>query len=96
MAATATPPARKPLVGTQLGTVTSDKRDKTRTVEISFSTKHAKYGKYIRRTSRFHVHDEKNESKVGDKVEITNCRPVSKTKSWRLVKVVEKAPVDNV
>ena len=96
MAATATPPARKPLVGTQLGTVTSDKRDKTRAVEITFSVKHPKYGKYLRKTSRFHVHDEKNESKNGDRVEIANCRPLSKTKSWRLVRVVEKAVVDNV
>jgi small subunit ribosomal protein S17 len=79
------------LTGTKIGVVTSDKRDKTRTVEIAYSVRHPKYGKYLRRTSRFHVHDEKNESKLGDRVEIANCRPLSKTKSWRLVRVVEKA-----
>lgn len=83
--------SRKPLTGTKVGVVTSDKRAKTRKVEITFTVKQPKYGKYIKRTSVFHVHDEKNESKVGDRVEIANCRPISKTKSWRLVKVVEKA-----
>jgi len=84
--------ARKPLMGTKTGVVTSDKREKTRKVEISFTVKAPKYGKYIKRTSVFQVHDEKNESKLGDRVEIANCRPISKTKSWRLVKVLEKAP----
>jgi small subunit ribosomal protein S17 len=86
-------PVRDPLTGTKVGVVTSDKRAKTRKVEISFTVKQPKYGKYMKRTSVFHVHDEKNESKVGDRVEIANCRPISKTKSWRLVKVIEKAPV---
>lgn len=85
--------SRKPLMGTKVGVVTSDKRAKTRKVEITFTVKQPKYGKYIKRTSVFHVHDEANESKVGDRVEIVNCRPISKTKSWRLVKVVEKAAV---
>lgn len=83
---------RKPLTGTKVGVVTSDKRAKTRKVEIAFTVKSPKYGKYVKRTSVFQVHDEKNESKNGDRVEIANCRPISKTKSWRLVKVVEKAP----
>ncbi len=84
--------ARKPLTGTKVGVVTSDRRDKTRKVEIYFTVKQPKYGKYVKRTSVFQVHDEKNESKNGDRVEIANCRPISKTKSWRLVKIVEKAP----
>ncbi|MEX2216628.1 MAG: 30S ribosomal protein S17 [Phycisphaeraceae bacterium] len=90
MADTATPTERNALA-TKIGVVTKAKRDKTRTVEIDFSVMHAKYGKYLRRTSRYHVHDEKNESQEGDRVEIANCRPVSKTKSWRLVRVLEKA-----
>jgi len=83
---------RDPLTGTKIGVVTGDKRAKTRKVEISFTVKNPKYGKYLKRTSVFHVHDEQNESKLGDRVEIANCRPISKTKSWRLVKVLEKAP----
>ena len=75
----------------RLGVVVSDARDKTRKVAISFSTKHPKYGKYIRRRTVLHVHDEQNESKVGDRVEVAECRPLSKTKSWVLVKVLEPA-----
>jgi len=71
--------------------VESDARDKTRTVSISYSVKHPKYGKYIRRRTKLHVHDERNESKRGDRVEIAECRPVSKTKNWILVRVVEQA-----
>ena len=77
---------------TQVGVVASDKRNKTRTVVVDFQVRHPKYGKYLKRQSRFHVHDEANASKAGDRVEITNCRPISKTKSWRLVRVVEAAP----
>ena len=69
----------------------SDHGDKTIRVEVRWSYKHPKYGKYLKKTTKFGVHDEKNEAKVGDTVEITECRPVSKTKTWRLVKVVEKA-----
>ena len=69
----------------------SDRGDKTIRVEIEWMYKHPKYGKYLRKTTKFGVHDEKNEAKVGDTVEITECRPMSKTKTWRLVKVVEKA-----
>ena len=75
----------------KVGVVTSDARDKTRKVAISFSTKHPKYGKYIRRRTVLHVHDAQNESKVGDRVEVAECRPLSKTKSWVLVKVLEPA-----
>ncbi|MDH3582789.1 MAG: 30S ribosomal protein S17 [Phycisphaerae bacterium] len=83
---------RKPLTRTQVGRVVSDKRDQTRKVVVEFLAKVPKYGKYVRRRSVFHIHDQKNESGLGDKVEIAPCRPVSKTKSWRLVRVLEKAP----
>jgi small subunit ribosomal protein S17 len=76
---------------TQRGVVVSDRGDKTIRVEIEWMYKHPKYGKYLRKTTKFGVHDEKNEAKIGDTVEITECRPMSKTKTWRLVKVVEKA-----
>lgn len=75
----------------RVGVVESAKRDKTRTVVIPFSSKHPKYGKYVRKRTRLHVHDEKNESKIGDRVEIAECRPVSRTKNWILVRVVVKA-----
>src|ERR1700675_2115829 len=75
------------------GVVTSDKMDKTRRVEIPRLVKHARYGKYIRRRTICKVHDETNESHLGDKVEIMESRPISKTKSWRLVRVVTKATI---
>jgi small subunit ribosomal protein S17 len=75
----------------RVGVVESDARDKTRKVAISFSVKHPKYGKYIRRRTVLHVHDENNTSRKGDRVEVAECRPISKTKSWVLVKVIEKA-----
>ena len=78
---------------TAVGVVTSDKMSKTRRVEIVRLVKHARYGKYIRRRTICHVHDEKNESHQGDTVEIMESRPMSKTKHWRLVRVVIKAPV---
>lgn len=84
--------ARKPLSGVTLGKVVSDKRDKTRRVEVTFLAKEPKYGKYLRHRSLFQVHDDKNESKLGDTVEIAPCRPISKTKCWRLLRVVEAAP----
>ncbi len=73
-----------------VGVVTSDKRSKTRTVEIPRLVKHPKYGKYIRRSTVCHVHDENNDSRVGDTVEIVESRPMSKTKFWRLSSVVKK------
>ena len=76
----------------EVGVVTSDKMQKTRRVEIPRLVKHARYGKYIRRRTICHVHDEKNESRQGDTVEIMETRPLSKTKNWRLVRVVTKAP----
>lgn len=89
-----TTPARKRLVGTKIGRVTSAKRDKTRKVEVSFLQKVPKYGKFVRRRSVFHVHDETNDARLGDTVEIAPCRPISKTKSWRLLRVIERAPVE--
>ena len=74
----------------RVGLVESDRRDKTRTVAIRYSVRHPKYGKYIRRQTRLHVHDENNESHLGDRVEVAECRPISKTKSWVLVRVVER------
>ena len=74
-----------------VGVVTSDKMNKTRRVEIPRLVKHARYGKYIRRRTICHVHDEQNESRAGDTVEIMESRPLSKTKHWRLVRVVSKA-----
>lgn len=76
----------------ETGVVTSDKMNKTRRVEIPRLVKHARYGKYIRRRTICHVHDEHNESRAGDTVEIMETRPISKTKAWRLLRVVKKAP----
>ena len=76
----------------EVGVVTSDKMQKTRRVEIPRLVKHARYGKYIRRRTICHVHDEQNESRLGDTVEIMETRPLSKTKTWRLMRVVAKAP----
>jgi small subunit ribosomal protein S17 len=78
---------------TEVGVVTSDKMNKTRRVEIPRLVKHQRYGKFIRRRTVCHVHDEANESRVGDTVEIMEARPLSKTKHWRLVRVVTKAPL---
>jgi small subunit ribosomal protein S17 len=74
----------------EVGVVKSDKMNKTRRVEIPRLVKHARYGKYIRRRTVCHVHDEKNESHLGDTVEIMESRPLSKMKHWRLVRVVTK------
>jgi small subunit ribosomal protein S17 len=75
----------------KVGIVKSDARDKTRKVWIDFSVKHPKYGKYVRKRTVLHVHDEKNASKTGDRVEIAECRPISKTKSWTILRVLEAA-----
>ena len=74
-----------------IGVVTSDKMDKTRRVEIDRLVKHPKYGKFIRRRTICHVHDESNESHVGDTVEIVECQPISKTKCWDLIRVVTRS-----
>ena len=72
----------------RVGTVVSDSREKTVTVRYDFSVKHPKYGKFLRRASTLHAHDEKNEARKGDVVEVTSCRRLSKTKCWRLTRVI--------
>ncbi len=91
--ATNTTPAPKAEVSTKAtktGVVETDQRAKTRKVVVSYMAKHPKYGKYVRQRTVLHVHDENNESKVGDVVEVVQCRPLSKTKCWKLVRIVEK------
>lgn len=73
------------------GRVVSDKSDKTIAVYVERRVQHQLYGKYMRRSSRIHAHDEGNEARQGDLVEIAECAPYSKSKAWRLVRVVEKA-----
>lgn len=73
------------------GRVVSNKMDKTVTVVVERLEKHAIYGKYIRRTTKVHAHDEDNGCREGDVVAIAQCRPLSKTKAWRVVEVVERA-----
>ena len=75
---------------TETGVVTSDKMNKSRRVEIPRLVKHQRYGKFIRRRTICHVHDEHNESHIGDMVEIMDSRPISKTKHWRLIRVLTK------
>ena len=76
---------------TEVGVVTSDKMTKTRRVEIPRLVKHPRYGKYIKRRTICKVHDENNESRLGDTVEIMETRPLSKTKNWRVVEIVTRA-----
>lgn len=71
--------------------VISDKMEKSITVAIERKVKHPIYGKIIKRTTKLHVHDENNECNIGDLIEIRECRPLSKTKSWTLVRILEKA-----
>ena len=78
---------------TAVGVVTRDKMSKTSRVEIQRLEKHPRYGKYIKRRTICYVHDEKNESRTGDTVEIMETRPLSKQKCWRLIRVITKAPV---
>ena len=83
--------AERNLRRTRVGVVVSDKMDKTAVVAILDNVKHPIYGKVIKRTVKIHVHDEKNECGVGDKVSVMETRPLSKTKRWRLVEIIEKA-----
>ena len=76
---------------TRVGVVVSDKMDKTIVVAIQDNVKHPIYGKIIKRTFKVHAHDETNTCGIGDKVEIMETRPLSKTKRWRLVEIIEKA-----
>ena len=74
-----------------IGVVVSDKMDKTRVVEVVEHNMHPLYKKFIKRSTKFHMHDEKNESKLGDRVQIVETRPLSKLKRWRLLDVIERA-----
>ena len=73
------------------GVVTSNKMDKSITVAIKWKEKHPIYGKFVNKTKKYHAHDEKNECGIGDTVKIMEPRPLSKTKRWRLVQIIERA-----
>ena len=75
-----------------MGRVVSDKMDKSIVVLMERQVKHPMYGKFIKRSKKYHVHDENNECREGDTVMFKECRPLSKTKHWTLIKVVERAP----
>ena len=94
-AATATAPAqaKTKVTRTFVGKVVSDKRAKTITVLVERRVKHELYGKIIGKSNKYHAHDEKGEYKMGDVVEITESRPISKTKSWVVTRLVEKAKI---
>lgn len=79
----------EPVKGTRTGVVETDGRSKTRKVVVSYLSPHPKYGKYVQKRTVLHVHDENNVSKVGDIVEVRQCRPISKTKNWSLLRIVE-------
>ena len=81
------------LTRTLTGTVTSDKMDKTVTVLVERRVKHPLYGKYVVESKKYHAHDEAHECGVGDKVEIAETRPLSKTKSWKVTRILEKAVI---
>ena len=83
--------AERNLRKTRTGVVRSNKMDKTVTVAVERRVKHPIYGKFVKKTTSFHAHDEKNECTVGDIVKIMETRPLSKTKRWRLVEIIEKA-----
>ena len=74
-----------------MGIVSSDKMDKTITVTVKYKEKHPIYGKFVNKTKKYHAHDEKNEAQVGDRVLLMETRPLSKSKRWRLVEILEKA-----
>jgi len=82
---------RKAIKRTLTGRVTSDKMDKTITVKVERQVKHPLYGKFIKRSTKVHAHDENNECKIGDVVIVVESKPLSKSKTWQLVEVVEKA-----
>ncbi len=75
----------------RVGVVSSNKGDKTITVAVKYKEKHPIYGKFVNKTKKYHAHDEKNECNVGDTVRLVETRPLSKTKRWRLVEIIEKA-----
>ncbi|MDA8379184.1 MAG: 30S ribosomal protein S17 [Planctomycetia bacterium] len=88
----ATPKTLRRLRPRIVGVVTEDKVNKTRKVVFEYLSRHAMYNKYVKRKTVLHVHDEKNESHIGDHVEVMQCRPYSKTKSYRLVRIITRGP----
>ena len=90
MESTTTNTVERNLRKTRIGVVSSNKMDKTITVKVERKIKHPIYGKFLKKTTSFHAHDEKNECSIGDTVKIMETRPMSKTKRWRLVEIVEK------
>jgi len=90
-AAAGTSAAKGSLIQTQIGRVVSDKMDKTVTVLVEHRVKHPLYGKVVTRSNKYHAHDENNEYKAGDLVEIEACRKLAKTKAWRVKRLIEKA-----
>lgn len=78
-------------VRTVTGHVVSDKMDKSITVLVERKVRHPIYGKYMKRSTKLHAHDENNDCNLGDLVSITECRPISKSKNWRLVEIIERA-----
>ena len=89
--ATAAAPAKGSLIRTEIGRVVSDKMNKTVTVVVERRVKHPLYGKVVTRSRKYHAHDENNEYKEGDLVEIEACRKLAKTKAWRVKRLIEKA-----
>src|SRR6478672_11454981 len=88
----ATAPIERSDLRTVVGVVASDKGNKTIKVVANYQTKHPKYGKYLKRRTVLHAHDDTNDAKEGDTVEIAECRPLSRTKHHRLIRIVERAP----
>jgi small subunit ribosomal protein S17 len=91
--ATPTPAVRKTIVHTLTGRVVSDKMNKTVTVLVERRVKHPLYGKFVTKSQKYHAHDENNEFKEGDLVEIEACRKMAKTKAWRVKRLIEKAKI---
>jgi len=75
----------------RVGVVTSNLMDKSIVITVERKVKHPKYGKFIKKSSKFVAHDEKNECNIGDTVRVRECRPLSKTKNWRLIEIIERA-----
>ncbi|MEO5784014.1 MAG: 30S ribosomal protein S17 [Casimicrobiaceae bacterium] len=86
-------PTRKTIIQAEIGRVVSDKMDKTVTVLVERRVKHPLYGKVVTKSNKYHAHDETNEYKVGDLVEIEACRKIAKTKAWRVTRLLEKARI---
>ena len=91
--ASAEAPVRKPLIATEIGRVVSDKMNKTVTVLVERRVKHPLYGKVVTKSAKYHAHDENNEYKQGDLVEIVATRKLSKTKAWKVSRLIEKAKI---